>query len=133
MKFTSLSVGYISEEVMTSMKKCMYLYIAAYSISSIIDVIVEVVDLENGPTRFLAIIFVTLGLDLSTVGTTLILNYQKTRHVKRLQAKQTRYSQSPLLMSAHDTEPDLTTIKHSMITTSDQRTHAHTSAGHISK
>ena len=120
MKFTKLSEGYISDEVMYSMKKCMYLYIAAYSISSLIDVVVEIISLENGLTRFLAIIFVTLALDLSTVGTTLILNYQKTRHVKKIEDLKQRYSQPPLLSSQNDTETcDALGGKQSLITTSE--------------
>ena len=115
------------------MKKCMYLYIAAYSISSMVDVFVEIISLENGPARFLAIIFVTLALDLSTVGTTLILNYQKTRHVKRITDMKPRYSQSPLLISNHDTEDNDLGGKQSLITTSEVKTNAHTSNGHISK
>ena len=101
------------------MKKCMYLYIAAYSISSLIDVVVEIISLENGLTRFLSIIFVTLALDLSTVGTTLILNYQKTRHVKRIEDYKQRYSHPPLLSSQNDTEPDQLGGKQSLITTSE--------------
>ena len=60
----------------------MTIYIGAYALSSIGDLIVESLNLSNGMLRFSLAICITLILDICTIGVTLYLNYTKTRQIE---------------------------------------------------
>ena len=81
--FTQLCGTYVSETEMTKLRRDMAMFIAAYTISSIISVVVEAFGLDNGFLRFSLDITVTLALDLCTIGVTLFLNHQKTQQLKK--------------------------------------------------
>ena len=81
-KFTKLCGPYISPEELQQNKISMTIYIGAYALSSIGDLIVESLNLSNGMLRFSLAISITLILDICTIGVTLYLNYTKTRQIE---------------------------------------------------
>ena len=67
------------------------LFIGAYSVSSVIDIVVHVFNLDNGLERISIAITVTLLLDLCTIGVTLYYNFKKSQHVKTTKKAREKY------------------------------------------
>ena len=78
-RFNEHCEAYIPEQDLATLKKYMYIYISAYTLSSIGDAIVDMLYLPNGVTRFCMAIIVLCALDLSTVGVTIYLNHLTTK------------------------------------------------------